>query len=127
MENVNCYINNGFPILATASRADLTDQSVDDELRYPLVHAVLRRKEIDGGESYVLYVEFEELVSVPPGHGLEYKCPHVKHVRDELIKYVHNMFPANKLLYMIDGELHMVTDTITKYTLLPANVNTRIS
>jgi len=41
---INCYHNNGFPIIATASRDDLETYS-DKDVRYPLVHAILVSKD----------------------------------------------------------------------------------
>lgn len=62
-------------------------------------------------------MKFESIVSIPPGEGLEYKCPHIDTVRMELIKF-------DRWSYEIDGEFYTVSDMRgtmlnKKYALLP--------
>ena len=130
-DGVFCFINEEFPVIATASRVDL---SVDDlahgDKRYPIVHAIISRRECGDGQSE-LYVRFEELISVPmvarlteEGERVEYKCPHVDKVRMELIKFVHDTF-KNRWRYKIGEEFFTVSDmrgTLmnSKYVLLPS-------
>lgn len=115
------FLNDQFPIIATASRADISENA-DDDKRYPIVHAVLSvRDTSDGKREY--FVRFESIISIPEGEGLEYKCPHVDAVRMELIKFVHDSF-KNRWSYEIDGESYTVADMSgtmlnRKYVLLP--------
>lgn len=117
------FINEQFPVIATGSRADLSeDRPEDKDKRYPIVHAVLRKRTLKDGR-IDFYVDFECITSIPDGEGLDYKCPHVNHVRMELLKFVHDTY-ANKWYYKLDDGFYSVADMSgtllkSKYTLLP--------
>lgn len=116
-DGVFCFINEQHPYIATASRVDLSvNHNDDDNKRYPLVHAVLERRECGDGQSEI-FVNFHELVSV----GSE---EHVERVRTELAKFVHDTF-KNKWRYKIGDEFFTIADmrgTLmnSKYVFLPS-------
>lgn len=119
--NVHCFINDQFPIIATASRADLTSKEAHNDNRYPIVHAVLKREEIN--EKYEFIIDFNELVSVPKGEYINYKCPYVDDVRTELIKFISDSF-KNKFKFKIGNEYYNCSDFTgtmlnSKYVILP--------
>jgi hypothetical protein len=111
-----CYINEDFPVIATASRADLASDEMRDPDRYPIVHAVLKKRKI--GEQYKFYVAFSVIG--------DYSDPLVAEVRNELMKFVSDTYD-NKFEFEIDGKFYVVTDMsnipgirMSKYFVLPA-------
>ena len=119
--NVHCFINDQFPIIATASRADLTTEEAHGDNRYPIVHAVLKRHEVN--EQYEYIIDFDQITSLPHGESISYKCPYVDDVRTELIKFISDNF-KNSFKFKIDNEFYHCSDfrgtmLNTKYAILP--------
>lgn len=120
---VYCFLNTGFPIIATGSRHNDLNGVDDDDLRYPLVHAILKQHEQADGK-LEFYVGFHEIVSIPRNAPADYECPHVNKVRSELMKFVCDTY-INKIKFKIDEEFYNVcdmSDTVirSKYFLMPA-------
>lgn len=125
--NVHCFINDGFPIIATASRADLTKDEAHGDLRYPIVHAVLTRRLLSGDldeDDYEFFVDFQVIATIPPGEKLDYVDPNIEAVRKELTKFVSDRFRRNKFTMKINNEFYKMSDMSgttlkTKYFLTP--------
>lgn len=118
---INCYFNEQHPYIATASRADLTSDEEQD-LKYPIIHAALQRKEIK--DKILIYVRFEEITN------FKNTKEEITFVRNELVKFIKDNF-HNNFIFKIDEEYFKVVDMKNtllnhKYTFLPFLIDGKI-